>query len=80
MIKKYVKKPVVVEAIEYTGDNAVEIAKWAGGEVEIFSGSLAIDTTEGTMTVSKGDFVIKGTRGEFYPCKPEPFWDTFKEV
>lgn len=40
----------------------------------------AIITREGTMRVSPGDWVVKGTRGEFYPCKPDAFADTFEAV
>ena len=39
---------------------------------------ISISTLEGTMTVSPDDWVIRGTRGEFYPCKPGPFSDTFE--
>lgn len=41
---------------------------------------LSIDTTEGRMQASPGDWIIRGTRGEFYPCKPGPFADTFEAV
>lgn len=41
---------------------------------------IAIDTLEGTMTASAGDFIIKGVQGEFYPCKPEIFKATYEEV
>lgn len=42
--------------------------------------TLKIPTLEGTMTAQPGDWIIRGTRGEFYPVKPEPFADTFEKV
>jgi hypothetical protein len=41
---------------------------------------LQIETLEGTMTASPGDFIIKGVKGEIYPCKPDIFWLTYEEV
>ncbi|MDJ0490611.1 hypothetical protein QNA24_29970 [Rhodococcus qingshengii] len=46
----------------------------AGGAYEL----IAIDTLEGTMFAQPGDWVVEGTRGEFYPVKPGPFADTFE--
>lgn len=82
---KYRKKPVTVEAVEWTATidswNSIlnmGLKNWEPGEMG--SETFLISTLDGKMKVQKGDFVIKGTRGEFYPCKPEPFWDTFKPV
>lgn len=41
---------------------------------------LEIETLEGTMTAQKGDFIIRGVQGEFYPCKPDIFWKTYEEI
>lgn len=41
---------------------------------------IAIDTLEGTMRVDYGDYIIKGIQGEFYPCKPDIFEQTYEEV
>lgn len=41
---------------------------------------IAIDTLEGTMIVDYGDYIIKGVKGEFYPCKPDIFEQTYEEV
>ena len=71
------KKPVVVEAIQFTG-NFDEIERFVGGDAEFRDGHLVIATLEGAMRISPNDWVIKGTRGEFYPCKPGPFADTFE--
>jgi hypothetical protein len=41
---------------------------------------VLIDTLEGTMTASPGDFVVRGVQGEFYPCKPDIFAATYDPV
>lgn len=82
MIKKYVKKPVVIEAVQWTGLNMIEIANFIpNGKRYEFDGDVCIiQTLEGVMTASKGDYIIKGVKGEFYPCKPDIFEETYKEV
>jgi len=80
---KYRKKPVVIEAFWFAG-GMVEPgwpAEWIGDNVEIApDGETAlIRTLEGTMTAKKGDFIIKGVNGEFYPCKPDIFAKTYEE-
>ena len=80
---KYRKKPIVIEAVEWKGtkqsfDEIIAMgigSKWKGGEMG--SDSFFIETLEGDMKVSKGDFVIKGINGEFYPCKPDIFEKTY---
>ena len=81
---KYRKKPVVIEAIQFTGDNIQELWDWAGadaiyGPVED-DPSAYITTLEGRMEASPGDWIIKGVQGEFYPCKPEIFEATYEPV
>lgn len=83
MIKQYRKKPVVIEAVRYDGRNATEIMEWAKGQEveEDFLGDwMSIKTLEGTMKANKGDYIIKGVQGEFYPCKPDIFEATYEEV
>ena len=91
---KYRKKPVVVEAVRWTGSNLEEIRNFVGSDlieecVELFDikrtlkeilVDIAIDTLEGTMRVDYGDYIIKGVQGEFYPCKPDIFLATYEEV
>ena len=87
---KYRKKPVVVEAVQFHGSTSAknDIEQWiAGGPVPCSGGihtadmtSFGIETLEGTMKVLPGDWVILGTEGEFYPCKPAAFAATFEEV
>jgi hypothetical protein len=77
---KYRKKPVVIEAIQFAGNNSSEIMLFANTACINKVGALIISTLEGPMLVSKGDFVIKGVNGEFYPCKPDIFEKTYEEV
>ena len=95
MIKKYVKKPVQIEAIQLTKDNIIEVFDFLDGanyketksaeELEDFSkamleqGYIEIETLEGMMKASFGDYIIKGIKGEFYPCKPDIFIATYEE-
>lgn len=96
MIKKYIKKPVEVEAIQLREDNIIEVFDFLDGanyketksaeELEDFSkamleqGYIEIETLEGMMKASFGDYIIKGIKGEFYPCKPDIFIATYEEV
>ena len=83
MINKYRKKPVIVEAVIWAGNNMDEVKELAKNAVEniIFvNNNLYIETLEGNMNVSVGDYVIKGIAGEFYPCKPDIFKETYETV
>ncbi len=96
MIKKYIKKPVQIEAIQLKEDNIIEVFDFLDGvnyketksseELEDFSeamleqGYIEIETLEGMMKASFGDYIIKGIKGEFYPCKPDIFIATYEEV
>ena len=96
MIKKYVKKPIEVESIQLTKENIIEVFDFLDGanyketksveELEDFSqrmlkqGYIEIETLEGMMKASFGDYIIKGIKGEFYPCKPDIFIATYEEV
>ena len=78
---KFRKKPIVIEAIQYTGNNNEEIVKFAGHKVQFGSANdteLRIYTLEGDMTVKVNDWIIKGIKGEFYPCKPDIFKETYE--
>jgi hypothetical protein len=78
---KYRKKPVVIEAVRFTG-NVTELIEFVGyNNVYVGNGGNPyIVTLEGDMKVSFGDFIIKGVNGEFYPCKPDIFEKTYEEV
>lgn len=79
---KYRKKPVIIEAVQWTGDNISEICKFTKRDIShlLRSGQLHIETLEGIMKASVGDFIIKGVSCEFYPCKPEVFYQTYEKV
>lgn len=87
---KYRKKPVVIEAREFSSELAGRhIAEWCGGRYEIerkpsdpsdFSETITIPTLEGNMIANRGDMIIKGVNGEFYPCKPDIFDKTYEQV
>lgn len=81
---KYRKKPIVIDAMQFQDDVDVLIALGDLGldpvKVDYSENVLIIDTLEGTMKVSIGDFIIKGVKGEFYPCKPDIFEATYEKV
>lgn len=92
---KFRKKPVVVEAIQWTGSNLEEIRNFVGSDlienyIEHFDiertlikqtlAGIAINTLEGTMMVNYGDYIIKGVNNEFYPCKPDIFHETYENL
>jgi len=83
MIKKYRKLPVVIEAVQYDGIHTGlirDLDEGINSVVEPVDGGLFIETLEGRMEVSKGDYVIKGVNGELYPCKPDIFLKTYEVV
>lgn len=79
---KFRKKPVVVEAIQYTEENCRNgsLSRFCDCLVYDQKGKLYIDTLEGDMLVSLNDWVIQGVNGEFYPCKPDIFKKTYEEI
>ncbi len=71
---RFKSKVVEIDAVQYTGKNQNEIADFYPGAAGAFgSDAIFIETLEGTMQASPGDWIIKGTEGEFYPCKPSVF-------
>ena len=79
---KYRKKPVVVEAIQLTNKNLLEVKEWCNGELvpnaETSGYDLYISTLEGIMYADINDYIIQGVEGEFYPCKPDIFEKTYE--
>jgi len=78
---KYRKKPIIIDAIQWDGDNFNEIVyNFVGiicGQKNDF---LDIQTLEGVMRADKGDYIIRGIKGEFYPCKPDIFENSYDPV
>lgn len=81
MVKKYVKKPLEVEALQWTG-NEEEMAEFLGVMFVLvdLDQKLIVDTLEGTMKGNLGDYIIRGVRGEYYPCAQSIFEETYDEV
>lgn len=95
-MSKFRKKPVVIEAIQFTGHNSTEIMLFVGQKLQCSevpheverehydipndAYSIKIPTLEGVMTGIRGDWIIKGVKGEFYPCKPDIFEKTYEAV
>lgn len=93
MYNRYRKKPVVIDALQFWG-NWAPVPKWldeiSGGRFLVPVGTkppitldpesnvLLIDTLEGTMRCEPGDWLIRGVKGEFYPCKPDVFDATYE--
>lgn len=82
---KYVKKPIVIDAVQWTGENNQEILKFCTSCYLAYSNEklipqLKIQTLEGLMTATVEDFIIKGIVGEFYPCRKDIFLETYNKV
>ncbi|MDO8543820.1 MAG: hypothetical protein Q7S40_25540 [Opitutaceae bacterium] len=83
---KYRKRPVVIEAIQFNGRNHDELLAFCGDVLRRIPMSLTpvplleIETREGAMRASVGDWIIRGVKGEFYPCKPDIFAATYEPV
>ena len=80
---KFRKKPIVIEAIQFT-HNLCEIENFIhdGGGRSYWNndGFIVIETLEGDMRADRGDWIIKGVSGEFYPCKDDIFKKTYDQV
>ena len=93
MIKKYRTKPVEIEAVQFTGNNYPEIEAWSNGLFNMLSRDdrLVCDDPEATaevfdilhstwILVKPGQYIVKGQKGEFYPCDPDTFKWKYEEV
>jgi hypothetical protein len=85
---QYRKKPVVIEAIQFTRTNWEQVKEFTSGKAQDITierriegiATCIIPTLEGVMSATEGDFIIKGVQGEFYPCKPDIFEKTYEAV
>lgn len=84
---KFRKLPVVIEAVHLTRENIVDVMRWVAPTAEVgqaihvtidIDKGLTVSTLEGDMRADFGDWVIKGVQGEFYPCKPDIFAETYE--
>jgi len=86
LIKKFIKKPIVIEAFEWDGKSETLDSP----EIKLFmannphfrgeQGSVFIHTLDGVMEARPGDFIVKGIKGDIYPCKADVFWKTYEEI
>lgn len=80
---KFVKKPVVIEAMQLGLLNFSEVEEFVGGDAGTcveHPRCIVIATLEGAMHASLNDWIIKGIKGEFYPCKPDIFEDSYEPI
>ena len=79
---KFRKKPIVIDAVQFTGSNDKECLLFCpiARDIEDNKPNLVIPTLEGDHLCSVGDWIIKGVNGEFYPCKPDIFEKTYESV
>ena len=81
MIQKFRKKPVEIEAVKCIVDNADECVKFIGEDTaRLYGEKILIVTLEGEMAATLGDWIIKGVKGEYYPCKPDIFEATYEAL
>lgn len=80
MVSQFRKKPVVIEAMKYDGWNMNELAGFVGTSLSFTrtpEKPIFISTLAGEMQGDVGDWIIRGVKGEFYPCKPDIFEATY---
>lgn len=83
---KYRKKPVVVDAVKFedTAEALAAISELAPDKLMVVSYrsrplTMSIPTEEGVMTATEGDYIVKGVKGEIYPCKADIFEQTYEK-
>jgi hypothetical protein len=88
-VSKYRKKPVVIEAVQFTGKNHKDVKRFCRSLIitsidddgaSFTRANPLIPTLEGQMMCMPGDWIIQGVKGEFYPCKPDIFAATYEAV
>jgi len=86
-MRKYRKKPAIIEAIQFFDDaeTLIRLSEFMNDDVRVDYSIpdrpvLKIQTLEGEHIASIGDYIIKGIKGEFYPCKPDIFEMTYKAI
>ena len=88
---RFRKKPVVIDAFQWTGGpDQIEDPVWAiesmrNGSLRVVNSgtpraAIMIETLEGTMRAEQGDWIIRGIKGELYPCKPDIFVATYDAI
>jgi len=79
---RYIKKPIPVEAIQWTGDNFKEVREFMDDTHVVITmyDDLIIPTLEGDMKAPKDSWIIRGAMGEYYPCRREVFEETYEPI
>ncbi len=83
---KYRKKPVEIEALQWTGQNHKEVSNFCRNsyffhiEIDKSSTTIYIETSKGTIIAKEGDYIIKDGKGEYYPCKEDVFNLTYDKI
>lgn len=92
---QYRKKPVIIEAMQWNGNNEIQIMDFVGQKLRVSRPpsqyehdhdltddiiNIFIPTLEGEMRADRNDYIIKGVKGEFYPCKPDIFHLTYEKI
>ena len=81
---QYRKRPVVIEAIRFVGSNFADVIEFTGYKADFgqdqYHDTIVIETLEGDMEAQAGDWIIRGVKGELYPCKPDVFDLTYEAV
>jgi hypothetical protein len=79
---RYRKKPVVVDAWQFTMAGLATVPRWVVATLDLVEGHnvLLIETLEGMMTAQVNDYIIRGVKGELYPCKPDIFEATYEQA
>ena len=82
---KFRKKPVVIEAVLWNGTQVSEVTEWIedalhNDTIMRFGDKVVLKTLEGNMIANPGDYIIKGVKGELYPCKPDIFEQTYEPI
>jgi hypothetical protein len=88
---RFRKRPVEIDAIQWTGKNIVDVLNFfdAGGKTTVVNincpadrsqGWIEIPTFEGKMRANVGDWILRGVKGEFYPCRADIFGETYEPV
>lgn len=77
---KYRKKAIIIDAIQFTGDNYRECKNFIKDDFDNTLDYPNVRTLSGTVNVEKNDFIIRGIKGEIYPCKPDIFEATYEII
>lgn len=84
---KYIKKPIEIEAVQFidTPERICEIAEFVGTDLRVNyedkdNPYIPIETLEGTMKASVGDYIVKGVKGEINPCREDIFNESYEKV